>query len=319
MGRKLRRHSESCKNCGHIWKSGPNEFCPSCGQGNTHLDIHLKHWILELIEGIFHVDGKLWITLRYLFIKPGQMSKEYAEGKRMKFIPPIRLYLFVSFVFFIALSTLNQSENVVHATLSEDYLKQPWEDVRINMLGENTVGLNGIYATRREIREAYAKGENAVDSLLTSSGLVYGDSVTRGFWRQAARIEVLGPKAFQAKIMKMFSLGVFLLMPFYAWMLSWFFRKPKRWFTAHLVLSVHEHILLFLGLLLSILFIQLGFQGGVASTLIALGLLHFLAVKNFYSAGFWATLWRYLILSLFYFLLLGLFFVLAAILSFALT
>jgi hypothetical protein len=211
---KHRRKSHECKNCGYTWPSAPDEFCPSCGQENTDLNIPLKHWILEFIEAIFHVDGKLGVTLKYLFLKPGKMSVEFTEGRRMKFIPPARLYIFVSFFFFLALSTMHYDDALTGVVdLTEPELDKPWEEVSINVFGENTIGLTGLNASRREVRRAYLKGTEALDSLFARGGLQFDGSMERGFWHQAAKIETLGPSTFREKLMKLFSLGAFLLMP----------------------------------------------------------------------------------------------------------
>lgn len=57
----------------------------------------------EIFNGFFNFDAKFWNTLIPLLIKPGKVSKEYVEGKRMRFSNPFRFYLTVSVVFFLVL------------------------------------------------------------------------------------------------------------------------------------------------------------------------------------------------------------------------
>jgi len=75
-------------------------YCHACGQ--EHADQHrsILHLTWETIESMFHVDGRLWRTLPWLFFKPGQLSKEYFEGKRARHVPPFRTFL-VSLLLFI--------------------------------------------------------------------------------------------------------------------------------------------------------------------------------------------------------------------------
>ncbi|MBP7704232.1 MAG: DUF3667 domain-containing protein [Caulobacter sp.] len=75
-------------------------FCHACGQ--EHADHHrsILHLGWETIESMFHVDGRLWRTIPQLFFKPGQLSREYFEGKRARHVPPFRTFL-VSLLLFI--------------------------------------------------------------------------------------------------------------------------------------------------------------------------------------------------------------------------
>lgn len=77
-------------------------FCHACGQ--EHADHHRSIWHLgwETIESMFHVDGRLWRTLPWLFFKPGRLSKEYFEGKRARHVPPFRTFLVSLLIFILA-------------------------------------------------------------------------------------------------------------------------------------------------------------------------------------------------------------------------
>ena len=49
---------------------------------------------------ITHVDGRFWSTLWLLLVRPGQLTLEYFAERRARFVPPVRLYLVISIVFF---------------------------------------------------------------------------------------------------------------------------------------------------------------------------------------------------------------------------
>ncbi|MBO9639231.1 MAG: DUF3667 domain-containing protein [Siphonobacter aquaeclarae] len=101
---KHRRKTTACPNCGEILKPAAN-FCPNCGQENHNLDVPLGHLIYEFVESIFHFDTKFWETARAIFTKPGLITKDFVEGKRARYVPPARLYIFISFIFFLVLNT----------------------------------------------------------------------------------------------------------------------------------------------------------------------------------------------------------------------
>ena len=88
-----------CPNCGT--QLGPdNNFCPSCGQENHEVKLPLGHILYEFVESITHFDNKLWNSLKAIFTRPGKMTAEFLEGKRIRYVPPARLYVFVSVIFF---------------------------------------------------------------------------------------------------------------------------------------------------------------------------------------------------------------------------
>jgi hypothetical protein len=56
----------------------------------------LRHLTHEALEEFTHLDGKIWRTLRALLFQPGLLTKEYWEGRRGRWVRPIRLYLVIS-------------------------------------------------------------------------------------------------------------------------------------------------------------------------------------------------------------------------------
>lgn len=96
-------HSSSgrshCQNCGAAL-SGP--YCAACGQHDV--DYHRSLWpILEdSLEGFLHLDGKFLRTVRWLFTRPGFLTKEFIAGRRVSYTQPLRLYIFASFLYFAA-------------------------------------------------------------------------------------------------------------------------------------------------------------------------------------------------------------------------
>ncbi len=93
-----------CPNCNTALEEA-FEFCPNCGQANHDIKVPISHLGYEFFEGFTHFDTKLWNTLKSIFTKPGMMTKEFLEGKRAKYVPPPRFYIFVSVIFFLLLGS----------------------------------------------------------------------------------------------------------------------------------------------------------------------------------------------------------------------
>ncbi|TCC90429.1 DUF3667 domain-containing protein [Pedobacter frigiditerrae] len=94
---KLRKEKD-CLNCGHIVEEN---FCPKCGQENIVTKEDAFHMVTHAIADYFHFEHKFFGTIGPLLLKPGRLTKEYVAGKRMSSIHPIRLYIFISIVFFL--------------------------------------------------------------------------------------------------------------------------------------------------------------------------------------------------------------------------
>jgi hypothetical protein len=91
----------ACRNCGAALSG---RFCANCGQA---ADIHVpstSELIHEALEGITHSDSRLWRTLWLLWFKPGKLTQEFVAGRRAAYLPPFRLYLVLSVIFFLVAS-----------------------------------------------------------------------------------------------------------------------------------------------------------------------------------------------------------------------
>jgi hypothetical protein len=90
-----------CKNCDAVLLG---RYCVNCSQAaDVHVPttVELTH---ELMEGLTHSDSRLWRTLAYLWFKPGKLTREFVAGRRVSYLPPFRLYLVLSVIFFLLAS-----------------------------------------------------------------------------------------------------------------------------------------------------------------------------------------------------------------------
>ena len=90
-----------CKNCDAVLLG---RFCVNCSQAaNVHVPT-TRELLHELLEGITHSDSRLWRTLTTLWFKPGKLTQEFVAGRRVAYLPPFRLYLILSIIFFLLAS-----------------------------------------------------------------------------------------------------------------------------------------------------------------------------------------------------------------------
>lgn len=103
--------SKAVAQCDNCHQSVEGAFCSNCGQS---LDSTLKYFwvvILHLLDDIFSFDSRASRTLWPLMFRPGFLTKEYFAGRRVHYVPPLRLYLFISIVFFLTLKLTVSGED----------------------------------------------------------------------------------------------------------------------------------------------------------------------------------------------------------------
>ena len=100
------RAGDKCRNCGSVIES---RYCSDCGQLAQNFHRPIWHLVTEVCGDFLSLDGRVMQTLPSLMIRPGRVTKEYLGGQRQKFVPPFRLYLLTSFVFFLLLFAFGDS------------------------------------------------------------------------------------------------------------------------------------------------------------------------------------------------------------------
>lgn len=323
MAHKRRNPSGACPNCATALADDA-AFCPRCGQENHDLRVPFRWFLLEFVGNITSFDTKLWNTLRLIFTKPGALARDYADGKRARYVNPARFYVFVS-LFFFALLTLWFDRSAdstgafsaetdpelrrtakladiitadsLHATLDElSQARLPidapyYRSARARLSGAAPHVLDSLLSldddtlsgTRSALRHAlaalpeadslnvpYSVYMNGVKTSFTTRGeekwfrtgnmteadvdsLLGPDRESVGWFkrrmiRSLGRIDLVTPKGrkeFSHTMLSAVSLGMFLLMPFAAVLLLWFF-SWRRYYWEHLIFSVHLHTVLFL-------------------------------------------------------------------------
>lgn len=88
-----------CHNCQTMLQGG---YCHVCGQHAHNPLRSFRHAVEDVFESFWHVDGRIFRTVRDLLV-PGKISREYLDGHRVRYIPPLRLYVILSLItFFVA-------------------------------------------------------------------------------------------------------------------------------------------------------------------------------------------------------------------------
>ena len=88
-----------CATCGrHVEEN----FCAHCGEKrHDGHDFSLRHVLAEAAEAFFHVDSKVFLTLRILVTRPGQLAVEFFQGRRKPYMSPLQTFFVCNLLLFV--------------------------------------------------------------------------------------------------------------------------------------------------------------------------------------------------------------------------
>ena len=94
---------QDCRNCGTPVEG---RYCSNCGQ--LAASFHRPIWSLigETVTDTLALDGRVARTLPLLFFRPGRLTRHYTQGRRARYVPPFRLFLLASLLFYFTLFAL---------------------------------------------------------------------------------------------------------------------------------------------------------------------------------------------------------------------
>ena len=97
----------NCLNCNSMVEGN---FCSNCGQKFQPTKLPIKEFLEDAVETLFNIDNRWFKTLKDLFIAPGKVTREYIEGKRAQYLPPLRIYLSISIVYFLLVQLIDSNQ-----------------------------------------------------------------------------------------------------------------------------------------------------------------------------------------------------------------
>ncbi|MCW8194487.1 DUF3667 domain-containing protein [Proteobacteria bacterium 005FR1] len=90
--------NKRCLNCGqHLL----GEYCHACGQEDVKTRLSFLDLTRDFLGDMFTYDSRFYRTMVPLLFRPGFLTLEYYRGRRVPYVPPLRLFLFISFLLFL--------------------------------------------------------------------------------------------------------------------------------------------------------------------------------------------------------------------------
>jgi hypothetical protein len=86
-----------CPNCAN---EHTGTFCNLCGQSNVDLHVPIGGLFREAAEEALGLDSRLRHTLVPFFFKPGEVTRDYLSGRRVRYTSPLKMYVVAAALFF---------------------------------------------------------------------------------------------------------------------------------------------------------------------------------------------------------------------------
>lgn len=213
------REDKTCLNCRHVVEQ---KFCPNCGQENSDSRKTFHHLFIHFFEDLTHYENAFWKTIRNLLFKPATLTKEYLSGKRLSYLAPVRLYIFISFITFLLIA--------IFPSKVGDQISKGEKEISTKLINQDKKGTKGAYKTHFEL-----KSMKEVDSIQK-----YGKEDEKlselEYWLYEKSVHVTennSKREIVEKFIESFFHNIpkilFIIMPFFAFFL-WIFHNKKKWY-----------------------------------------------------------------------------------------
>ncbi len=267
-------HTGSCANCGAPLEG---RYCGACGQRHEPHVHSVAHFAGEALESISHADSRLWLTLRLLLTQPGRLTRDFFDGKRARYLPPFRLYLVISVLFFLIIGAPDMTPpDPVTAKQGVGLLGEVAADIERDFKADNPVADAAPDLLRDGVEDLVAPvGETAEQRVARLCGAKTGAALRdehfiERFARDICRRTVPdNGAAFARAFVENLPRAMFLFLPLLALFIKLLYWRPRRFYVEHLLFLVHNHAFVFLLLLLTGIFVRLPWHETITGAFLA--------------------------------------------------
>lgn len=335
MSHSKERIEKVCLNCNSVVIG---RFCHHCGQENIEPKESFWHLVSHFFNDITHFDGKFFKTVGLLFRKPGFLSKEYALGRRMRYLNPVRMYVFTSFLFFLVFFSL---VNVKEMNLDLEDTSSRTDSIAQNRVDRDSImnsvlkenpALKKVPGVNKVILDVKARNRKEYDSVQSTLPRAERDNWLE---RQVAYREISIRDEYDGSMTKFgnelldkflhtFPSLLFVSLPLLALFLKLLYVGNKAYYyTDHGIFLVHLYIFTFIWLLalfgLSGIrqYLDWGFLMYIEAVLFLYGIYYaWKSMKNFYGQSGKRTTWKFIVFNFLSFISIILLFAVFMIITF---
>jgi hypothetical protein len=210
-------------------------FCSACGQRDIPPYPSVRELAIDAVSEFSGWDGRVASTLQALVRHPGLLTHEFLEGRRARYISPLRVYLTASVIYFLlAASASNLRVEAARNSGTKVSVTAPAGNRPLSRA--DRVGKAAEDAFDKEQALTPAEREAQLKDIAAAPPLM------QPFLRRA----ILDPAGFKRSILETMPKLLFVLLPIFAGIVALFYRGRK--YPEHLYFAIHLHAFIFLAL-----------------------------------------------------------------------
>lgn len=281
----------TCENCGATLRGG---YCHLCGQPEVSPVRHLGHAVEEVFESFWHLDGRIFRTLRRLWA-PGRIANEYLAGHRVRYVAPMRLFVILTaLTFFVAqflipasdtatgapitagadISTVVQTMEDAGSVAEVEAIRDRWlaelEEARAQIpsylpgMDAPIISAHGAVRRAAQARITELGGPSGVEPPAPPPESAQAETEDwghpEGMQRLGRNVEQLtrDPRGYFRALLGSAPMAMFMTVPLFAVMLKLAYLSRRRLYLEHLVVALYSHAWMMLVLLLYFASVQAG-------------------------------------------------------------
>lgn len=240
MSKSTLRKDKTCLNCRYVVE---NRFCPNCGQENTNTRKTFHHLFIHFFEDLTHYENAFWKTIKSLLFKPAALTKAYLSGKRLSYLAPVRLYIFISFITFFLITVFPNNDD---GSVSSNDKKVIENSFKEEIIKKQKITVYGLEFNSLKELDSIQKQDRPSEKLSDFNYWVAGKVLAIAENNTKNELVEKFIESFLHNLPKV----LFIFMPFFAFNL-WVVHNKKRWFYFdHGIFTLHYFSFLLLIFLL---------------------------------------------------------------------
>ncbi len=257
--------AEEAGRCANCLTPLVGPFCAQCGQHVA--DYHRSVWrfVVDFFDSAFCWDNKLLRTLGPLLKRPGWLTQEFMAGRRVRYVHPLRLFLFTSAICLTLIQYMHR-DAAGHVRVRTGKDAKPGVSIQLNDDDKDESKSEDEKASPAA-SVAPTPAASPAPTAEVSLGQVFRDTYKPGtkngkppaadgdFEKKmeaaTAKIEAAGKagefgEKMTTNVQQRLSWVTLAMLPIFALLMRWAYGRSGGYYFTYLVFSLHYHTFLLL-------------------------------------------------------------------------
>ena len=268
----------------------------------------------DFFDDALSLDSRVARTVTRLIFSPGRLTRAYFDGQRVRYMPPFRLFLVCSLLFFASVNL--SGLHILRIVMSEVPIDEETRAQALATINEKSTGAlkdkltstitatnaAAYYATLSVFTPATepVKGglrTETIDKLLEEPDV---PDLLRRLVRSSQRA-ITEPEAFNAQLNLWLPRMMFILVPVFALVIRLFYWRQGLYFAHHVFFALHFHCFVFVLLTLLIALVPAyGGEAGAWIFMVGSGGYLLWSMKTAYTQSWLVTIGKWFAITLMY-------------------